>query len=278
MSEQKLELALAFLQSHPDTAATILEQLPAGEVTNLLQDVPHRIAAAVLERMLPQYTARLCKLLPPAQCAALFALMNFSTVAAILRYTNSENRKLIIDLLPEQTRLACLILLNYAEDTVGAWMIIQAASVAIDSTVGAALKTLIDQDDLALIDSIFVVDRNRLVLGELSYAVLLRANPELPIAALLQAKSQVIQGRTKLETAIKLDIWEHRDSVAVVNRQNQFVGVLRHVDLRRGMAQVANVIETPVGSDPITSLLSVYGSILFSLLDTVGTFATKRNQ
>lgn len=276
MSEHKLELAVAFLQSHPDAAATILEQLSAEDVVSLLQDIPHQVAANVLERLLPQYTARLCRVMQPAQSAKLLAMMNFSTVSAVLRYTGSDHRKHLIELLPEKTRLACLFLLNYTEDKVGAWMIIQAASVPGDYSVEQALKSLLDQDDLVLIDTIFIVDRNRTLLGELSYASLLRAKPEASVASLVDTRAPMIFGRTNLETAIKLDIWEHRDSVAIVNRQNQFVGVLRHVDLRKGIAQIANMIEAPAGDDPITSLLSVYGSSLFSLLDTVGNFASSR--
>lgn len=156
-------------------------------------------------------------------------------------------------------------------------MICQAASVPHDITVAQALKTLLEQDDLVLIETIFVVDRNRVLLGELSYAALLRAAPETPIASLLALKIPVILARMHLESAITLEIWEHRDAVPIVNRLGHFVGVLRHVDLRRGIAQVANVIEAPTGSDPITSLLSVYGSSLFSLLDAVGDFASNKN-
>lgn len=276
MSEHKLELAVAFLQSHPDAAATILEQLSAEDVISLLQDIPHQVAANVLERLLPQNTARLCRVMHPAQSAKLLALMNFSTVSAVLRYSSSDLRKQLIELLPEKTRLACLFLLGYTEDTVGAWMIIQAASVPGDNSVDLALKSLLDQDELVLIDTIFVVDRNRTLLGELSYAALLRAKPDSVVTSLVETRTPVIFGRTNLETAIKMDIWENRDSVAIVNRQNQFVGVLRHVDLRKGIAQIANMIEAPTGGDPITNLLSVYGSSLFSLLDTVGDFASTR--
>lgn len=277
MPAQKLELALAFLQSHPDAAAAILEHQAAEDVANLFQDIPHRIGARVLERMLPQYTARLCKLMPADHCAAMLAMMNYSIVAAILRFSSTDHRKQLLNLLPEKIRIACLLILNYPEDTVGAWMICQAASVPDDISVEQALNTLLAQDDLVLIETIFVVDRDRVLLGELSYAALLRAPPETAITSLLALKIPVILARMKLESAITLEIWEHRDAVPIVNRQGHFVGVLRHVDLRRGIAQVANVIEAPSGSDPITSLLSVYGSSLFSLLDTVGDFASNKN-
>ncbi len=98
------------------------------------------------------------------------------------------------------------------------------------------------------------------------------------MAALPGPKIPVILSRMQLESALNMEIWEHRDTVPVVNRSGEYVGVLRHVDLRRGIAQVANTIAAPVGSDPITSLLSVYGSSLNSLLDAVGEFTSNKNQ
>jgi len=269
MPEQRVELALAFLESHPVAAATILEQLSPADVVALLANIPERISAPVLERMLPQYTARLCKLMPAERSAKVLADMNSSIVAAILRHSNQEIRKQILEHLPEKTKLTCLFLLNYPEDTAGAWMIVQATSVAVDYSVAQALKILVEQEDFAQINTIFVVDRERRLQGELTYATLLRANPEAAVSALMETRTPVVLGRTNLETVDQLEVWEQRESIAIINRQNLFVGVLRHVDLRRGLAQVANKIEPPIGSDPITSILSVYGNSLFSLLDTL---------
>ena len=278
MSVPKIELALEFLHLQPDAAAAILEHETAEEVAALLQEFPQTTGAQLLERMLPQYAARLCNHMSTTRCAAFLGSMNFSIVAAILRFTNSDQRKQILDLLPETTRLACLLTLSYPENTVGAWMISQTASVPGDSTVEQALKNLLEREDQVLIETIYVVDRNRVLLGEISYAALLRSPPDVKMAALPGPKIPVILSRMQLESALTMEIWEHRDTVPVVNRSGEYVGVLRHVDLRRGIAQVANTIAAPVGSDPLTSLLSVYGSSLNSLLDAVGEFTSNKNQ
>lgn len=278
MSAAKIELALEFLQLQPDAAAAILEHETAEDVAALLLEFPQISGRQLLERMLPQYSARLCNLMPTSHSAAFLASMNFSIVAAILRFTNPDLRKQILDLLPETSRLACLLTLSYPENTVGAWMISQTASIPGDICVEQALKNLLERHDQLLIETIYVVDRNRVLLGEISYAALLRSPLDLKMASLCGLKIPVILSRMPLESALNLEIWEQRDTVPVVNRAGEYVGVLRHVDLRRGIAQVANTIAAPAGSDPITSLLSVYGSSLNSLLDTVGEFTTKKTQ
>ena len=105
MTDQKIDLALAFLQSHPDAAAGILEQQPLEQVVAFIQTIPHTHAALVLEKMLPHYTARLCNALDPITCAGFLSTMPASLVAAILRCCGKKVRKKILEHLPEKTKL-----------------------------------------------------------------------------------------------------------------------------------------------------------------------------
>ena len=54
MDAEKVDLALAFLQSQPDAAAAILEQQPLEQVAEFLGILPHTYGALVLAKMLPQ--------------------------------------------------------------------------------------------------------------------------------------------------------------------------------------------------------------------------------
>ena len=57
--------------------------------------------------------------------------------------------------------------------------------------------------------------------------------------------------------------------IAVTNRNNQMVGVLRHVDLRKGLENLASTITKSSGSDPLTGIYEVYGSSLLALFRTI---------
>ena len=71
MDEQKVDLALAFLQSQPGAAAAILEQQPLQQVAEFLSNLPYTYGAMVLTKMLPQHTARLCGILHPTVAAGI---------------------------------------------------------------------------------------------------------------------------------------------------------------------------------------------------------------
>ena len=59
--------------------------------------------------------------------------------------------------------------------------------------------------------------------------------------------------------------------LAVTNRGNQLVGLLRHVNLRRGLAQISTSMSRPVGADPVSGIFEVYGKSLLALAETVST-------
>lgn len=270
MTNKKIDLALAFLESQPAVAAYVLEQQSMEEVASFFNDIPHTYAAPVLEKMLPQYTAKLCLLLEPTLCAGVLAQMEISLAAAILRHSSQEMRKKILILLPEKTKIACKLLLNYSEDSVGAWMVAHVATLPNDCTAGDALKRLASEEASVDSDAIYVVDRERHLQGLISSAALLRANPDTSITSVMQKKPAILQGRASLFSIKNHDGWTSYDTLPVMNRTNQLVGMLRHVDLRKGLDQITTTIHTPHGGDPITNICEVYGGSLLALFNTIG--------
>ena len=276
MSNKKIDLALAFLESQPAVVAGVLEQQPMEEVARFFNNVPHTYAAPVLERMLPQYTAKLCLLLESTLCAGFLSQMEISLATAILRHSNQEMRKKILSLLPEKTKIACKLLLSYSEDSVGAWMVAHVVTLPNDCTVGDALKRLAIEEAAVDSDAMYVVDRERYLQGLISTTILLRANPELSITSVMQKKPAILQGRASLFSIKNHDGWTSYDTLPVVNRSKQLVGMLRHVGLRKGLDQIATTIDVSRGSDPITNIFEVYGGSLLTLFNTIGEMTNTR--
>jgi len=270
MTDKKIDLALAFLQTHAPSAAEILEQQPVEEVAAFLHDVPHAYAAPVLEQMLPQYTARLCRHIEPSIAAGFLSLMDISMATVVLRHMNEDVREALLDHLPEKTLIACKLLLNYAEDQVGAWMNVHIASLPDNITVSSALQRLAAEKDVEESDAIYVVDREGTLQGLIFISRLLRNAPDTPITALMQKNPDVISGRTSLMSALNHIGWTSVDMLPVINRNHRLVGAIRHVDLRKGIEQVVTTIEGPHGNDPLSAIFEVYGSSWLTLFSTVG--------
>jgi len=270
MADKKIDLALAFLHSHPPSAAEILEQQPMQDVAAFLHDVPHTYAAPVLESMLPQYTARLCKHLEPEIAAGFLSRMEISRATVVLRHADESVQQSLLDLLPEKTAIACKLLLNYAEDQVGAWMLVHTATLPDDCTAGSALQRLVAFEDDEGSEAVYVVDREGNLHGLVYVSKLLRSTPETPITALMQKSPDAISGRTSLTSAANLIGWTSVDMLPVISRNRRLVGVLRHVDLRKGLEQVTAHIGMPYGSDSLSTIFEVYGGSWFALFSCAG--------
>lgn len=281
MPNQQVDLALAFLQAQPRAAAKILEKQSVEQLADFLSNVPHTYGANVVGQFLPQYTARLCELLAPNVAAGLLSEMNVSLVAAIMRHCSEELSAQLLGLLPEKTRLACWLLLTYAEDAVGAWMIANVSTLPDDCNVGEAQSRVKSEQGTVDFGTILVVDRERHLQGLMHLPALMRASRSTPVVAVMQRSSDTLSARTALPTAANHPLWADRDSIPVANRNQQLVGLLRHVDLRRGLEQISSHIEAPDDADPIAGIYATYGKSLLALFDTVSDLAStetgKRN-
>jgi len=276
MDEQKVDLALAFLQSQPGAAAAILEQQPMVQVAEFLGSLPHTYGALVLAKMLPQYTARLCLIFKPAIAAGMLSEMDISQITVVMRHCRSDLCSQLLGLLPDKTRLACRLLLNYSEDAVGAWMSANVATLPDECNVEQALMRI--ADDRQAIDNgmSLVVDRERHLKGTVTLVALLRAPTSTSITSLMLKSSQSISARTALRSAVDNPLWADQDSIPVTNRNQKLVGILRHQDLRKGLAQISNQIVQSHDSDPITGIFEAYGSSLLILFAALSDIASNR--
>jgi Mg/Co/Ni transporter MgtE len=273
MSDQKFDLALAFLQSQSEAAARILEQQPIEYVAEFLSSVPHTLAATVIAKMLPQYPARLCKIFDPAVSAGLLADMEISLVASIMRYTGKEKSKQLLGLLPDKTRIACRLLLNYSEEAVGAWMTANISIIPDDCNTEEALDRIRSEQKIFDSGTTYVVDRERHLKGVLKLSTLIRSAPNTSVAIAMNKNCESIPARTALVSAQKNPAWAQTDNLPVTNRNQQLVGELRYLDLRKGLEQISTTIAQPDGADPITGIGEVYGSSLLALFNTVADIA-----
>jgi magnesium transporter len=269
MSAGKIDLALAFLQSHADQAAAILEQQPMDQVAEFLMQVPLTQASAVIQKMLPQYAARLCKSLPTSTSAGLLAGMDFSSIVAIIRHSEVDIKKQLLGSLPDKTTIACRLLLNYPEDSAGAWMLTNITTLPDDCSIEEALARLIDDKEATTVDTTYVVNRSKIIKGSVTSIDLLRATTNSAISMVMHKNPEAISARTSLISAVNYPVWNNHGTIPLVNRNQQLVGVLQHADMRKGLNQIAATITPSESSNPVSGIFEVYGHSLIALINTV---------
>lgn len=267
---ETLVLALDFLDEHPEAAVRTLEQHDTAKVAEFLQRIPETHAVLVLREALPSFVARLCRNLSPDTAARLMLELPVTRMVAILRHLDHVATDAILRECPQSRRQACNLLLRYGKDRVGAWMVPITAVVAEGFTCGEVLAYLRDATEETASKYVFIVNRQGVPKGRVSYLRLLRVEPATVAATLMETPVPVLSAQLSLQQALHLSCWEDVDVVPVVGAQHQFLGVLRHLDLRKGLRQDEGLERgQAAGVDPLLGLVDVYGKSLLALFDTV---------
>jgi predicted transcriptional regulator len=80
--------------------------------------------------------------------------------------------------------------------------------------------------------------------------------------------------RATLESVRHHDGWNQGDTLPVLNREQKLVGMLRHVDLRKGLDFIHGRPTSAAAKDhAIADLYATYSRVLFALCDVAGRMA-----
>lgn len=267
MSEHKVSLALAFLESRPESAARLLELDGIDAVADFFVSIPQAYAVPVFKHMIPQYAARLCQRLEKDLMIGILSQMEIKQVAAILRFVEKKQRIAWTKSLPTRIQIGCALLLNYDQDMVGAWVTPHVPIIPFDCTTEEALQYVRLGSEYAPNDFVFAVGSDGILKGKIRLTALLRATSPVPVNAIADTKYQTITARLPILTAAENEDWKSFDSIPVQDRNHKFIGIIRHVDLRRAIdmltAKQAVDPTNPISVDQVygTTLLEVFQSM-----------------
>ena len=264
MTAPAFTLALRFLETEPEAAARKLELEEPENVSALFQKASPRIVIQVLRSMLPAYSAPVLAQLPEDFTGTLFSEMNQADIAAILRHLNAQDCARLLKLLPIRKQTTCNLLISYPDYTIGAWL--ESGLLVLDEhmEVQEAL-TRLKKKSYPETQDIYVVNRKRQVQGRVSIYELIRASTNQPVKNLMRDGGPTVSGLTHLATALSLPVWEHQDTVAVVNRKQEFLGVLHHFGVRAALARSTRPASANnlMGND----IISAYTGAIMGLID-----------
>lgn len=268
MQRTNIQLAFAFLRTNPEKAARVLENEHAEQVALFLERTPRSDAATILHTMLPAIAADVMAYLPADIRAALIIDAPPSDMVAILHHLPSGIADALLAALPAKQQAVCRMLFAYAANTVGAWMDTDFMMARAESSVDEILKRIKKRDSLHNTETVYVVDRERHPLGVVHTHRLIRCTSgETPITALLQRTSAALTARMDLNVAKDNPLWQAQDSLPVVNRHRQAIGVLHHFKLREALSHLS--AQTPDRSPLYSEIYRAYSASASALLNTL---------
>ena len=266
------DLAAANLRQHPEEAARLLESLPVEQANAVLNAVDVPTAAPVLSHMLPTCAAQCLERQPPADAALLLERLGSRESVAVLRHLPADLREAVLNALGPQWLVAFKLLLSYPTNTVGAWIEPRVLTLPDECTAGEARERIARSEQVAQA-RIYVLDRARRLRGAVRGLALLQVNNRKKVTSILEP-AEALRARELLVTAQEHSVWERHTEAPVINRDDEFIGVISYADLRKAFRQTSQVTE-PHGDREIaevTELIAIgAGSVWRSIGDLIGT-------
>lgn len=270
MDRNNLELAASFIENHIDAAARELETQPAESVAALILAIPLTQARRLITQMLPVYAARILNVLAVEEAASVLSRGNANQIATILRHVPIRPRVGLLRLLPERLAIKSRRLLSHAEDSVGAWMIVDVVMLPENITAADALHRIRESSSLGNGDAIQVLSDSQQSVGYVSVADLLRAGSDVMVSSLCHEIDPLeISSRMSLRAAQRHTGWHKQDNLIVVNSRGQVEGILRYYDLCKGLQVSPSTPLQVVDNSLLSGLGQAYLSTLGPLFSLV---------
>lgn len=229
------QLVDAYLRLHPEKAARLLESMPVDQANAVLSAVDAATAAPVVSHMLPTHAARCLEQQLPADGALLLEKLGSQESVAVLRHLPGELRESVLGCLGPQWLMAFKLLLSYPTNTVGAWVEPRVLTLPDDCNCGEARERIARSDQVNQA-RIYVLDRSRRLRGAVRGLTLLQVPHRKSLASILEP-AEALWARELLVTAQDHGIWERHTEAPVLNRDEEFIGVISYADLRKAYRQ-----------------------------------------
>jgi Mg/Co/Ni transporter MgtE len=166
--------------------------------------------------------------------------------------------------------MALQLLLSYPINTVGAWVEPRVLTLPDDCSAGEARDRIARSNHLQQ-TRIYVLDRSRRLRGAVRGLALLQVPNRKALASIIEP-AEALSARDALATSQEHRIWERDTEAPVVNREEEFIGVISYADLRRAARQLTrgNIAHADRDLAEVTELFAIgAGSLWKSLSELI---------
>ncbi len=244
LAQQDYQTLTEVLQDmHPASAAELSEGLSVEEIWQLLEALPINLQAEIIPFYSPEVQQELVEGIGHEHVSRLLEAMSHDDRVDLLQHLNPIVVEQLLPLIDRKEREDIRHLLTFPEGSVGAVMTTDFATLPTDVSVAQALTLIRKQaPGVETIYLIYVVDRDKKLLGVLSLRDLVMADPETIVREVME--SEVISVRAdqdQEEVAAELAKFDFL-AIPVVDDQHRLIGIVTFDD-------VADVVEEEMTED-----------------------------
>ncbi len=225
---------------HPATVAEFSEGLDDRELWQLLDAVPVERQAEIFPYFTLPRQVELVKAADRPHLGRLLEWMAADNRDDLLRELDPEFVEEILPLVAKAERHDIRMLLSCPEDSAGALMTTEYASLPADITAGEAVTRLRTQaPDSESIYYIYVLDAERHLVGFVSLRDLILAKPTALVSDLMQRDPISVRVEEPREQVVERLARFDFIAIPVVDEKNRLVGIVTHDDVLDAVRQDA---------------------------------------
>ncbi|MGQ0528555.1 MAG: magnesium transporter [Panacagrimonas sp.] len=245
-----------YLREHPASAARHLEGLPLDEAADELA----RQSAATLAVIWPYFAADrgadMLAGLPDSLARSLLAELLPTEAIRFVTALDEDERARVMELLQPELREQLLELMTYPDDSAGRLMDTRVPIFRPDQTAAAALDQL-RRARGRITRSLFVVDAQNRLSGQVPIQVLAVAEPEAYLRDLVQAVPAVVNAMDPRDEVVETVDKFRLTDLPVVDLDGRLIGLIQHSMLVQALQEEAAAdIGAMVGVSPQERALS----------------------
>lgn len=224
-------LVSAYLERHPLEAARAMEGLPMRELAEVLADAGGD-AAPALRFMAPGPLAAALSTLDAGTAGRLLSAMPLDGRISVLPLIKPEFRNALLGTLDQEEASLLSRLLSYPEQSAATLAELDTFRVTSDTPAADALERS-RRTEVPVRYYIYVIDRDRRLVGVVSLKQLMRAPPNASISELMHRHpAHVAATDTPAEVAANQH-WRHFPMLPVVDADGRLVGVILYETIQR---------------------------------------------
>jgi magnesium transporter len=219
-------LISTFFQQYPTEAALTLETFSTDKILDYLSNMPEGSARKVFARLIPDLIAELITRMSNELFISIFSKLNTHLAARLLSRQDKTEVQTKLALLPELQATEIREFLSYKPDSAGYLMETTVTAFHAAHTVEEVLIRIRKHKDRT-ITSIFVIDEDGQLLGQVPLPLLISADHNEILKDLMQEATSVNTMSSKEEVLLILEK-ERMLQIPVVDINNILLGIIRN--------------------------------------------------
>ena len=221
---------------HPADIANIIEDLSVKQGSNLVLSLDKNMAARVFEEIDPGIQKLLISQLNPEHAARISERMSIDELVDLIQSLPEHQSKQLLDFVEQDRMKKVNKLLSYEDDTAGGLMNVDYLAGSPDDTVVMTVGKIRKlSDNFRSANYVYVIDDKGKYKGVVSFRRLLVADPDEILKDVMKKNIHlpVLNPTQSIKSVAHLMTKYDLNSVAVVDKDNKFLGVVAVDDVMR---------------------------------------------